>query len=99
MTVREFAMVACKIVGLSFMLIGLAGLMKVSITLIGTGFSMHQINQLGQIQIPSVGATFGCSMLWGIFSVVISPVIELCIGFYVWSAADAIAARITRDDS
>ena len=99
MTVREFAMVACKILGLYFMLIGLAGLAKVGISLIGNVFTINQINQIGQqIQIP-FGTEVGCSMLWGIFSAVISPVIELCIGFYVWSEADAIAGRITRDDS
>ena len=99
MTVREFAMAGCKILGLSFMLIGLAGLMKVSIALIGNVFSMNQISRISpQISIP-FRSEFGWSMVWGIFSVVMSPVIELGIGFYVWSEADAIAARITRDDS
>ena len=44
-------------------------------------------------------AQVGYSMLGLIFSTLLSPIVEICIGFYVWSVADAIAARITRDDS
>ena len=86
MTVREFAMVACKILGLYFMLIGLAGLSKSTLTLIASFSSLVQ-------------AQVEYSMLGPIFSTLLSPIVEIGIGFYVWSVADAIAARITRDDS
>jgi hypothetical protein len=90
MTVREFAMVACKILGLYFMLIALAGFGKGCFSLIANMASLSEMASRGGI---------GCRQLGPMFSALISPLIELGIGFYVWSQADAIAERIIRDDS
>jgi hypothetical protein len=94
MTVREFAMVACKILGLYFILIALVGFGKGCFTLIASMASLTQMDGMDVLSGP-----FGCNTLWSMFSGLISPVVELCIGLFVWNQADAIAGRITRDDS
>jgi hypothetical protein len=88
-------MVGCKILGLAFMLIALAGFGKGCIAVIASMASLSQIGEINEVLSDRVG----CGMLGPLFSALISPVVELGIGFYVWSQADAIAERIIRDDS
>lgn len=102
MTVREFAAVGCKILGLAFMLIAFVGFVE------GCGamvIGLLSLSQIGGMEVLSpqgmevLSPRMGCGILGQAFLPLISPIVELCIGVFVWSQAEAIAARITRDDS
>ena len=99
MTVREFAMAGCKILGLFFMVKAVGPL------LVGIVISIIHFPLLSLMfkMAPQSDAfvlnsdTFGIAMLGPIYSSLMLPVVELWLGFMIWRKAEAIAARITRN--
>ena len=73
MTVREFAMVGCKVLGLYFILIALVGFGKGCFTLIASMASLTQMDGLDVLSGP-----FGCNTLWSMFS----GLIPNCFKYY-----------------
>ena len=96
MTVRELAKMACKILGLFFMLKALAAFV------IGCVTAIVSIPLLAQIAAMSSGGNpvgSNLNLLRPVFVALMSPVVDLCIGLVVWRQADSIATFLTRDSS
>jgi len=92
MTKRDFASVACKILGLYFMANAVLAAAKALIMLIPMAIMVTASSSLP-------GATGGFPELQGLFISLLPAVVQFWIGSIIWRRADAIARRIAPEDS